>query len=316
PNVRLVLHGIAGSGPGDAWAVGENGVITHWNGREWRLDPYRAPGHLRAVWATARNDVWAVGAGGLVVHFDGASWSVVPSQTRVALRGVWSAGNGDVWIVGESNVVMRREPESPELRRVDPPEPHQWHDVSGAGPRDVWIVGDAGAILRWDGEAFRREPSGTGAALNAVWFGTAADGWIVGDVDEAADGPSAEAIAIHWDGRAFTRASTGTREPLLGVWGSGAGDVWAVGQNFGRNPNRARPVLHWDGNAWSPRSAGAAGWYAGVWGDGSGEVWAVGCCEPLIAWHLLEWRPVTRGSMIHAPDPPLPIGDGRIHRRW
>lgn len=314
--MRLVLHAIAGTGPGDAWAVGESGVITHWNGREWRMDSYRAPGHLRAVSAVSRDDVWAVGANGLVVHFDGDRWAVVPSHTGVALRGVWSPGHGDVWIVGESNIVLRREPGGSVFRRLDPPEPHPWRDVAGAGARDVWLVGDAGAIARWDGEAFRAQPSGTGAGLNAVWFGTAADGWIVGDVDSTLDVPDAEAIALHWDGRAFTRFRTGTREPLLGVWGSGAGDVWAVGQNFGRNFARACPVLHWDGNAWGVRSAGAAGWYAGIWGDGSGEVWAVGCCEPLIHWHLTEWQPVTRASMIHPPDPPLPIGDGRIHRRW
>jgi hypothetical protein len=139
----------------------------------------------------------------------------------------------------------------------------------------------------------------------------------VGDPDEATDGVTAEAVALHWNGTSLTRASTTTREPLLGVWGSGSNDVWAVGQNFGRNESAAaRPVLHWDGYAWGPRTGGAAGWYAGVWGDGSGDVWAVGCCEPLIHWHMTEWQSVTRASMLHAPDPPPPIGDGRIRRRW
>jgi hypothetical protein len=150
-----------------------------------------------------------------------------------------------------------------------------------------------------------------------MWFGTATDAWIVGAPDETLDDPAAEATALHWDGSALTAHRTGTREPLLGVWGSGPNDVWAVGQNFGRNEISARsPVIHWDGFAWVRRSSGAAGWYASVWGDGSGAVWVVGCCEPLLQWRLTEWTAVTRASMLHAPDPPLPIGDGRVRRRW
>lgn len=314
--MRLVLYGISGSGPGDAWAVGEAGVIVRWNGHDWRLHPYRAPGHLRDVCSLSATDVWAVGANGLVVHFDGTSWSVIPSGTNASLRAVWSAANGEVWMVGDSNVVLRRDASGVVMPIVSA-EPHEWHDIAGTGPRDIWIVGNSGAIARWDGTALRSFASGTTAELNAMWFGTGADGWIVGSPDEAADGSSAEAIALHWNGATLTRTSTSTREPLIGVWGSGPGDVWAVGQNFGRNEAHSRrPVLHWDGNAWVPRATGAAGWYAGIWGDGSGAVWAVGCCEPLLEWHFTEWQALTRASILHAPEPPLPIGDGRIHRRW
>jgi hypothetical protein len=317
PPVRLVLSGISGSGPGDAWAVGENGVIARWNGREWRLHPYRATAHLRDVWTVARDDVWAVGASGLVLHFDGTNWSTTASGVTVALRAVWSPGNGEVWAVGDESTVLHRAGPTAPFARVSFPPVHAWHDVSGTSAHDVWFVGDAGTIVRWDGERTHVVDSGTHADLHGLWFGTASDGWIVGAPDETLGDPAAEATALHWDGAAFTSHPTGTREPLLGVWGSGPNDVWAVGQNFGRNEVTARsPVIRWDGFAWGRRSSGAAGWYAGVWGDGSGAVWVVGCCEPLLQWHLTEWTAVTRASMLHAPDPPLPIGDGRVRRRW
>jgi hypothetical protein len=317
PRVRLVLYGISGSAAGDAWAVGENGVIARWNGHEWRLHSYRAPAHLRDVWSVAHDDVWAVGASGLVIHFDGTRWSPVPSGVTAALRAVWSPGNGEVWIVGDDGVVLHRGAADGSFARMTIRGATDWHDVAGTSPRDVWFVGDDGAVARWDGATVHRVESGTHAALRAIWLGTAAEGWIVGAPDESLADPAAEAIALHWDGAALTVHPTGTREPLLGVWGSGPNDVWAVGQNFGRNEITERsPVIHWDGYAWGRRSAGASGWYAGVWGDGSGTVWVAGCCEPLLQWRLTEWTPVTRASMLHAPDPPLPIGDGRVHRRW
>ncbi len=314
--MRLVLHAIHGTGPGDAWAVGENGVITHWDGHEWRLATYRAPAHLRGVWAAARNDVWAAGANGTIVHFDGTHWSMFPSGVTQSLRALWSAGDGALWIVGEGGVILRHASGAAQFERIDASDTGDWHSVSGLGPRDVWFAGNAGRVTRWDGTTFARIETNTRATLHAMWFATGADGWIVGDPDEATDGPIADAVALHWNGTSLEHVVTTTREPLLAVWGSGPNDVWAVGANFGRNETRARrPVLHWDGNAWGPRTNGATGWYAGVWGDGAGAVWAVGCCEPLLRWDVFEWQAVTRGSMLHAPDPPIPIGDGRIRRR-
>jgi hypothetical protein len=35
--------------------------------------------YLLAVWGSASDDVFAVGEGGLILHYDGASWSAMAS---------------------------------------------------------------------------------------------------------------------------------------------------------------------------------------------------------------------------------------------
>jgi hypothetical protein len=64
-------------------------------------------GSLRSVWAASTSDVWAVGDNGLIIHFDGGSWSVVASPTTAKLNGVFGSASNDVWAVGDEGVILR-----------------------------------------------------------------------------------------------------------------------------------------------------------------------------------------------------------------
>src|SRR5207237_5473138 len=50
-----------GSGASDVWAVGDMGVILHWNGSGWSQVPSGTTKYLRCIWGRSSNDVWAVG---------------------------------------------------------------------------------------------------------------------------------------------------------------------------------------------------------------------------------------------------------------
>jgi len=63
-------------------------------------------GSLRSVWAASTTDVWAVGDHGLILHFDGGSWSVMTSPTTADLNGVFGSASGDVWAVGNEGVIL------------------------------------------------------------------------------------------------------------------------------------------------------------------------------------------------------------------
>jgi len=50
--------------------------------------------------------VWAVGEAGVILHFDGSGWSQSVSPTTHALRSAWGSSSGDVWTVGDSGTVL------------------------------------------------------------------------------------------------------------------------------------------------------------------------------------------------------------------
>ena len=76
------LLGVAFAGPSSAFAVGQFGVIIHWNGSAWTEDPQSisaTTSQLNAVAFGADGQGWAVGANGTILHYDGHSWSAEPA---------------------------------------------------------------------------------------------------------------------------------------------------------------------------------------------------------------------------------------------
>jgi hypothetical protein len=102
-----LLYAVWGSGPGDVWAVGNEGTLRHWTSgaTRWEIVPSPTTENLRAVWGSGPNDVWAVGELATIVHYDGTSWtlatSALPLGTKPDLGGVWGSGPDDVWAVGK-----------------------------------------------------------------------------------------------------------------------------------------------------------------------------------------------------------------------
>ena len=74
------LNAVWGAGPADAWIVGDNGTILHWNGKVWSAVASGTSKSLSSVWGSGAQDVWAVGGAGTTLHFDGATWSSVQSR--------------------------------------------------------------------------------------------------------------------------------------------------------------------------------------------------------------------------------------------
>jgi hypothetical protein len=78
---------------GSGWA------IFRWNGRALELS--LNPAMVVDFWGPAANDLWAVGEGGLLAHWDGHAWARRDSGTTRYLHGVWGSDARDVWVVGE-----------------------------------------------------------------------------------------------------------------------------------------------------------------------------------------------------------------------
>jgi hypothetical protein len=65
---------------------------------------------LNALWGNSANDVWAVGEPGVILHWDGRAWSKMTSGTTLPLFDVWSSQGGDVWATGRDGAILRHRP--------------------------------------------------------------------------------------------------------------------------------------------------------------------------------------------------------------
>lgn len=94
-----------GSWRGTSTDGGESFTWTFTGGTRWDRMPF-------AYWGTAPDDTWAVGETGLVSHWDGTTWKQAIIRTSSVpitkhLRAVWGKDSSDFWIVGHETALHR-----------------------------------------------------------------------------------------------------------------------------------------------------------------------------------------------------------------
>jgi len=99
------LRGVWAASATEAFAVGDNGTILHWDGTAWTpmttsADPWYGV-RLYAVWGTSAGNVFAVGEGGTALRYDGVAWAPLPVDLLDDLRGVWGSSANNVFFVAD-----------------------------------------------------------------------------------------------------------------------------------------------------------------------------------------------------------------------
>ena len=101
------LHAISMVTATDGWAVGDEGVIVHWDGTRWQPAASPTTKALYAVDMVSADDGWAVGGSatvyggqGIILHWDGSAWQEVTMPAQVGLHGVAMVSHDDGWAVG------------------------------------------------------------------------------------------------------------------------------------------------------------------------------------------------------------------------
>jgi hypothetical protein len=206
-----------GSGPSDVYAVGNSGIVLHYDGSSWS-SAIVGSDHLYAVFAPDIDETWVAGANGTVYHRTGPTWMLSSTGTTANLLGLWGSARDDLWISGERGLLLHGNGLAWTV--VQSGTRDTLRALWGGGMNDVYAVGgDQLAVsLHWDGTGWFPTSVPFGEPMTGIWGASGTDFYITG----------AFGTLGRWNGRIWTHALDGTDMPLRAVSGAG-GQAWAVG---------------------------------------------------------------------------------------
>jgi hypothetical protein len=271
------LYAAWGDAADDVWAVGDNGVVVHFNGVSWSVEspPTSSNAPLYSVSGTGPNDVWVNDTFANVWHFEGAGWTQVnalvpPSVIDLTL---FDGAPGSLWVSaftsgGYGSSFVLYPATSTTLGNVIPGtatlldgqySPGLW----AFSADDVW--GGGQSISHWTGAALSTVSTAVvslwGASPQSIFAGT-------GSAD----------VAIY-DGASWTPSNTGTAGGTAGVWGTSSSRVYVATNDIDIYYGDPPPgeVRSYDGVGWAnePIPAGTPALFA-IYAAPTGEVYAFG----------------------------------------
>jgi len=296
------LNEIWGSSASDVFAVGDLGVVVHFDGEDWTPQPTPAstPG-LRAIWGVGGDEVYAAGEAGGLLRYDGRAWSAIDSGATETLTGVWAYSASEIWTISATTVRRFDGSGWTEMLALVPAlEARGW--IAGTGPDDVWLTGGAdGIVRRYDGARWATlldgdlEPQPLWVGRDAVavgyqfgsnglgtvrrWYGAGTaprllkdgfwqDVWALQSdvwIAVGVDTVTGEALALHSNGSRLE--SFAFDDPVFHVSGFGPGRAYAAG--------RSGEVFEWDGTEWSVALPRGGPPLNDLWTSGSSDVYVL-----------------------------------------
>ncbi|MBN1607411.1 MAG: hypothetical protein JW940_12305 [Polyangiaceae bacterium] len=238
------LNALWGSAADDIWAVGDEGVLLHFDGEWARVELAEDLPNLRAIHGRSATDVWAVGDGGAVLRWNGSRWNRIESPTTQNLRSVRAVSKDEVWVGGPVGGILEWDGTRLRERSISAAPlviDRLWH--SNGGP--VWALADYEVdCTDWEDDeqwgtvatyVLRKERNGwverfvsAGGTRVATMFGLAEDDiWFLGYEDFEGWG----SWAYRWDGVDMGRVEARDGEyPIDRMWGTDPEHLWVVTQ--------------------------------------------------------------------------------------
>ena len=324
--IATTVRGLWGSAADDVFAVGDAGVILHWDGVSW-TQMIASTTNLHAIAGSGAAEVVAVGDGGVISRFTGAGWATPnPPGATLPLRDIWAAAPNEVIAVGNDgafhlrDTVWSHEITTPLLA------------VSGRSPTDA-LVAATNTGQHWNGATWTAANGPIGSVAD-IWA-TPSTYIAVSDYPSTFDGstwtpemtaqvPSTKGLWIAPSGRVWF-AGAGVQHldataltidissgMFSSIWGAGENDVFAAGIG---------EIRHYDGTAWTAMTIPTTNPLAGIWGRASDDVFAIGSTSTVLHYHAAIWQifstPFTgdltsvsgAGSSIYATS-----ADGKVYR--
>jgi hypothetical protein len=214
---------------------------------------------LNDVSVLSSSDAWAVGDSATVLHWNGTSWAPVKIPglpVNVLLNTVDALSAADVWAAGESFA-----PGAPATALIVHWNGTTWAQVPSPGPSGPHLI----------------------VRLNKLSMDSAADGWAMGDVQDAQHGTTTSLVA-HWNGTSWRQVTVSPAFEFRGVRSFSPANAWAVGNDRASSGQLRPAAFHWDGTRWTlaatlPVPSGVSpgqAFVSGLSADSATDMWAIG----------------------------------------
>lgn len=242
------------------WAVGNNGTIVSWNGKNWYTENSPTSEDLFAVDFLSPSDGWAVGAGGTILHWNGDKWSKKSSPVSFWLNDIHMLSSSNGWIVGHGGTLLHWNGSNWSQASAD--YMPQIESVDMVSSNSGWAVGADiyMEMLRWNGSSWNSvNLSNINSRLKSVDMLNSSYGWAGGE----------NGVMLRWNGSNWSQVGIPTDASIETIDMLSSNDGWAAGQ-YGE-------FLHWNGSSWSLSDSPLSyGWLFDMEMLSSDEGWAVG----------------------------------------
>lgn len=281
--VRQKLSGIWGSLPTDLWGAGLNGVILHYDGKEWSPMFSGVDDDIYGIWGRSSNEIYAISTFA-ALRYDGKNWKKI--------KNIWSrftavAGlqDGGPWITdSDSNIIWEPIDIERDVWRMTVPQ--GWdqrfkiHAIWPYSKDDIYFVGEEGKVLRlqYGGnlQYFRRgvvyklracifsllPPIGVNVAIRGLWGTSPKNIYAVG----------ADGAIFHYGGSQWKKIEI-SDSYFYGVWGTSPSDIYVVGHPIFK---KDESIFHFDGINWNKMPPARSANLSAVFGFSDKEIFAVG----------------------------------------
>ncbi len=255
--------------------------------------------NVRDLWGTANNNIYAVGEVGIILHYDGTSWTPMSSGTYYQLNTIFGFSNNEIYAVGGDSyshgIILKFDGQ--QWTTAYEGGTGHFTRIFGFDHNNIYAVGYNGAFFHFNGSTWIKEafpyPS---ANLRAVW-GTSPDNLYLADfagnfyqkqnntwniVSSTGTptydiwGSSASDIFVtenngkiwHFDGGSWQLMTTNSSYYHFDIMGFSSKQVYTVGQ--------AGEILFYNGTTWSKLNNPYSDNLASIWGLSPCEMYASG----------------------------------------
>ena len=222
------IRGLWTIAPTDIWAVGDGGLLAHYDGSSWIVNKAVTTSDLKGVWASGPSDVWAVGANGTVLHYSSGTWTATGVGTK-DLKGIWGSSPTEIWAGGEINggTAILRHYNGATWQSVNTGlSASSVNGIYTSAPDFIYGCGldtFGGLLFRWNGSNWSKVASTVADELRAFWGSGRTNLVAVGDYGS---------MARYDDGIGWTYVNTTNNTAhLYAATADSQKTVYAVGDN-------------------------------------------------------------------------------------
>ena len=141
------LLAIWGTSATDVFAVGNLGIILHYNGTAWLpMSSGISGADLTAVWGISPAEVYAVGFAGNILKYNGTNWSSMTSNVTAHIYDIWGSSASDIYAVGAGGMILHYDGITWSTIANPGSSGFAYRGIWGSSATDIFIVVDSGMI--------------------------------------------------------------------------------------------------------------------------------------------------------------------------